>query len=210
MKPLFSASCAPQSSGKEGPSLPAVLSWPPGSARNLRPRLGLVPSKPERCLPPGWRLKLGVTSHRCLAPHPPAPVRTPWHPWLPSPHPPCQATRSPLPLSSPAPLPLPLLPPEITAASTPPPGDPQQPTPVPPAHGQGVVFHPLQAPLVMLRRQMTSDLVTRTAAPCAPHQPSPQTPAGGLCPSQGFSLSLLAVTPALTLEGRAEGRGHCP
>lgn len=36
---------------------------------------------------------------------------------------------------------------------------------------------------------MTSDLVTRAAAPCARHQPSPQTPAGGLCPSQGFSLS---------------------
>ena len=46
---------------------------------------------------------------------------------------------------------------------------------------------------------MTSDLVTQTAAPCALHQPSPQTPAGGLCPSQGFSLSRLAATSALTL-----------
>lgn len=172
----------------EGPSLPAALSWPSGSAGKLRPRLGLIPSKPEQCLPPGWRLKLGVTGHRCLALRPPAPVRTPWHPWPPPP-PSMPGHQVPFASVFPSPIATAPSPPETTAASTPPPGDPQQPTPVPPAHGRGVVFHPLQAPLVMLRRQMTSDLVTRAAAPCARHQPSPQTPAGGLCPSQGFSLS---------------------
>lgn len=73
----------------------------------------------------------------------------------------------------------------------------------------GVIFHALQAPPVMLRGQMISDLVTRTAAPCTPHQPFPQTPAGGLCPSQGFSLSRAGSDPwaDLSLEGASRRGG---
>lgn len=206
-QPLFSASCAPQSSCKESwEACCPLLSWPSGRAGNLHPPLGLVLSKPERCLPP-MEVRLGVTGRRCLAPRPPAPVRTPWHPWPPLLHPPSWATRSPLPLSSLAPLPLPLLPPDHGCIHTTPRGpSAAHPSPL---STWGVIFHALQAPPVMLRGQMISDLVTRTAAPCTPHQLFPQTPAGGLCPSQGFSLSRAGSDPwaDLSLEGASRRGG---
>lgn len=159
------------------------------------------------------KVRLRVTGHRCLAPRPPTPVRTPWHPWLSLPHPPCWATRSPLPLSSPAPLPLPLLPPRPWLHPHHPQGTLSSPPQSPQHMGDGISS--LQYPLVMLRGQMISDLVSRAATPCAPYQPFPQTPAGGLCPSQGFSLSWAGHDPwaDLSLEGvsrRRGGRGTAP
>lgn len=155
-------------------------SWKPSPTPGPRPLQAIA-------MPP-MKVRLRVTGHRCLAPCPLTPVRTPWHPWLSLPHPPCWATRSPLPLSSPAPLPLPLLPLDH-GCITHTPGDLSSPPQSPSARGGGIC---LSKPPGHAQRANDLDLVSQAATHCAPSPPAPSpdacrrsVPLSGVFPQLG-------------------------